>query len=212
MTPFTTVTGSAVPYLQDNIDTDVIIRIERLTDLAREDLGRYAFEAIRHRSDGSLDTDCPFNQPKFLNAPVLLGGRNFGCGSSREGAVWALQGMGVRCVIAPSFGDIFFGNCFQNGVLPLCLSVQDIEELSLQCRDGATVTVDLQACTLTRPDGRILHFEIESLRRQALLAGLDDIGLTLRDDRLIRAWQTHDRLARPWVWAIECALRRSAGK
>ena len=140
------------------------------------------------------------NQPAFRRAPVLLAAENFGCGSSREGAVWALMGLGVRCVIAPSFGDIFFNNCFQNGVLPLRLPIAQVEALAAQCAGGAAMKVDLQARTITAPDGHVSPFEIDSLRREALLHGLDDIGLTLKDDALIRAWQQADRARRPWAW------------
>ncbi|SCX73054.1 3-isopropylmalate/(R)-2-methylmalate dehydratase small subunit [Variovorax sp. EL159] len=200
MTPFTAVTGPAVPLMRANVDTDVIIRIERLTSFQRDQLGPFAFEALRLRPDGSEDPACVLNQPAFRQAPVLLAAENFGCGSSREGAVWALMGLGVRCVIAPSFGDIFFNNCFQNGVLPLRLPIAQVEALAAQCASGAAVTVDLQARTVTAPDGSVSAFEIDPLRREALLHGLDDIGLTLKDDALIREWQQADRVRRPWAW------------
>jgi len=200
MQPFTQVTGPAVPLMRANVDTGVIIRIERLTALPKDQLGPYALEALRFRADGSEAPDCVLNQPAFRGAPILLAADNFGCGSSREGAVWALMGIGVRCVIAPSFGDIFFGNCLQNGVLPIRLPLPQVEALAAQCADGAAMTVDLQACTLTAPDGRCATFEIDPLRREALLHGLDDIGLTLKDDALIRRWQQQDRLRRPWAW------------
>ncbi len=200
MTPFTSVTGAAVPLMRANVDTDVIVRIERLTSLQRDQLGPCAFEALRLRPDGSEDPACVLNQPTFQRAPVLLAAENFGCGSSREGAVWALMGMGVRCVIAPSFGDIFFNNCFQNGVLPVRWPIAQVEALATQCAGGAQVTVDLRAMTVTAPDGRAWPFEIDPLRREALLHGLDDIGLTLKDDALIREWQQADRLRRPWAW------------
>lgn len=200
MPPFACVAGAAVPLMRANVDTDVIIRIERLTSFQRDQLGPYAFEALRLRADGSEDPACVLNRPPFRRAPVLLAGENFGCGSSREGAVWALMGMGVRCVIAPSFGDIFFNNCFQNGVLPLRLPAAQVEALAAQCAGGAAMKVDLQARTITAPDGRVSPFEIDSLRREALLHGLDDIGLTLKDDALIRAWQQADRARRPWAW------------
>lgn len=201
MQPFTVLTGPAAWLPRANVDTDVIIRIERLTTIGdRSQLGTYAMEALRYREDGSEDPAFVFNQPAFRGAPVLLAGENFGCGSSREGAVWALQGMGVRCVIAPSFGDIFFNNCFQNGMLPIRLAHDAIEALARQCADGAAMTVDLQQRTLAAPDGSTQPFAIDPLRREGLLHGLDDIGLTLKDDALIRAWQAADRERRPWAW------------
>ena len=198
--PFTEVTGAAVPFMRANVDTDLIIRIERLTAFQRDQLGPYALEALRFRADGSEDPACVLNAPAFRHAPVLLAGDNFGCGSSREGAVWALMGLGVRCVIAPSFGDIFFNNCFQNGVLPVRLPLPQVEALAAQCAGGAAVTVDLHAKTITAPDGVQAAFAIDPLRREALLHGLDDIGLTLKDDALIREWQSADRVRRPWAW------------
>lgn len=202
MQPFTVVTGAAVPLLRANVDTDVIIRIERLTTLRREQLGPYALEALRYRADGSEDPGCAFNQPAFRGAPVLLAGANFGCGSSREGAVWALMGLGVRCVIAPSYGDIFYNNCFQNGVLPIQLPAETVQALAAQCASGAPVRVDLASATLTAPDGATVAFPVDALRREALLHGLDDIGLTLKDDALIRGWQQADRTRRPWAWTV----------
>jgi len=200
MTPFTVVAGAAVPLMRANVDTDVIIRIERLTSLKRAELGPYAFEALRRLGDGSDNPDCVLNQPAFQQAPILLAGENFGCGSSREGAVWALMGIGVRCVVAPSFGDIFYNNCFQNGVLPIHWPATQIEALASQCARGEQVTVDLHAMAVTAPDGCAMAFSIDPLRREALLHGLDDIGLTLKDDPLIRQWQAADRRQRPWAW------------
>ncbi|WP_218510882.1 3-isopropylmalate dehydratase small subunit [Variovorax sp. dw_308] len=202
MQAFTTHTGAAASLPRANLDTDVIIRIERLTALTRDQLGRYALEALRYRDDGSEDPAFVFNQPAFRGAPILLAGDNFGCGSSREGAVWALRGMGVRCVIAPSFGDIFFNNCLQNGVLPIRLPAADVQRLALACADGAPLTVDLEQCTLLTADGKVTPFAIDPLRREGLLQGLDDIGLTLKDDALIRTWQQADRARRPWAWPV----------
>ncbi len=199
-TPFASVAGAAVPLMLQNVDTDVIIRIERLTSLPRDRLGPYALEALRYREDGTPDPDCILNQPRFANAPFLLAGPNFGCGSSREGAVWALQGIGVRCIVAPSYGDIFYSNCFQSGVLPIRLPLQEVEALAAACGHGAPLSVDVDAQTLVAPDGRRIAFEIDARRKTALRLGLDDIGLTLQDDPLIRAWQARDRLARPWAW------------
>ncbi len=204
MQPFTTLTGAAAHLPRANVDTDVIVRIERLTSsTSRDGLGAYALEALRYREDGSEDPAFVFNRPAFRGAPILLAGDNFGCGSSREGAVWALQGMGVRCVIAPSFGDIFFSNCFQNGVLAIRWTAARIDALATLCADGAPVTVDLQARHVAAPDGSVHDFEVDPLRREALLHGLDDIGLTLKDDVLIREWQEADRQRRPWAWPAE---------
>lgn len=203
VTPFTRVQGAAVPFLKDNIDTDVIVRIERLTTLAREALGPYAFESVRFRADGSEDPSCVLNSPEFRGAPILIAGSNFGCGSSREGAVWALMGMGLRCVIAASFGDIFFNNCFQNGVLPVQLPLDQVQVLAAQATAGATFSVDLRSCLITWPDGAQVPFTVDPLRRTALLEGLDAIGLTMRDDAQIRAWQAADRARRPWAWPGE---------
>ena len=205
MPPLTVVSGAA-PYLpRANVDTDVIIRIDRLTSLPKEQLGLYAMEALRYRADGSDDPDFILNRPIFRGAPILLAGENFGCGSSREGAVWALQGIGVRCVVAPSFGDIFYSNCFQNGVLPIRLPAPEVEALAAACADGAPLTVDLERRMLVAPSGAQTAFTIDPLRREALLHGLDDIGLTLRDDALIRAWQQADRAQRPWAWPAAAA-------
>ena len=197
MRPFTVVTGPAAPFLQANIDTDVIIRIERLTGGA--DLAHYAFEALRYLPDGSPNPDCVFNDQRFAKAPILLTGRNFGCGSSREGAVTALMAMGLRCIIAPSFGDIFFANCFRNGLLPIVLSEDAVKKLAAQSRIGDFI-VDLEAQLLRAPSGEAISFPIDALQRVGLLEGLDEIGLTLKDDNEIAAWQTVDRANRPWVW------------
>lgn len=205
MTPFTTVTGPAAPLMRENVDTDVIIRIERLTQLRRDELGPYALEALRLRADGSEDPGFVMNQPAFRGAPILLAGPNFGCGSSREGAVWALMGLGVRCVIAPSFGDIFFNNCFQNGLLPLPLPLPVVQQLAAASADGAPMTIDLHRSEIRAADGNVLAFSVDPLRREGLLQGLDDIGLTLRHDTDIRRWQDQDRRHRPWAWPAHSA-------
>lgn len=198
MQPFETVTGRAVHLPQANLDTDVIIRIERLT--SGQPLGNYAFEALRYRPGGSENPDFPFHQPGCQGAPILIAGPNFGCGSSREGAVTALLAMGLRCVIADSFGDIFYGNCFQNGLLPIRLPVAEITALVAESGD---VTVDLHAGTITTPSGRIIPFTLDALRRTALLEGLDDIGLSLKHAAEIAAWQQQDGTTRPWVWLVK---------
>jgi 3-isopropylmalate/(R)-2-methylmalate dehydratase small subunit len=198
--PFTVVQGAAIPLMRANVDTDVIIRIEKMTSLPREAWGHWALEPLRYRADGSKDPASVLNHPQFSAAPVLLAGPNFGCGSSREPAVTALQGMGLRCVIAPSFGDIFFANCFQNGMLPIRLELPRLEALAVQCAGGASLTVDLSRNLIVAPDESCIPFQVDQMRRDALLQGLDDIGLTLKDQALITAWQQTDRLRRPWAW------------
>lgn len=201
MQSFTQLRGAAAPLAIDNVDTDLIVRIERLTSFARGELGPWAFEALRYRADGSEDPAFVLNQPAWRDAPILVGGRNFGCGSSREGAVWALLSRGIRCVIAESFGDIFHANCFQNGVLPICVSVADLARLHAACvPDAADWEVDLQTQRISLPDGDVLSFEVDPLRRAALLEGLDDIARTLKLRSAIDAWQARDRAARPWIW------------
>jgi 3-isopropylmalate/(R)-2-methylmalate dehydratase small subunit len=200
MQAFTTLQGPAAALLQPNIDTDVIIRIERLASLERDALGAYALEALRYRADGSEDPDFVLNRAPFRDAPILITGPNFGCGSSREGAVWALLARGIRCVIGESFGDIFFANCFQNGVLPLRQPSETVARIATLAADGAPVTVDLVSQWVVLPTGETISFEVDPMRRDALLEGLDDIGQTLKRGEVIAAWQQHDRQARPWVW------------
>ncbi len=201
MQAFTTVSGTAAPLMRDNIDTDVIIRIERLTGTTKESMAKWAFEALRYRPDGSENPEFVLNQEPFRDSPILIAGANFGCGSSREGAVWSMMGTGLRCVIASSFGDIFFNNCFQNGMLPVRLSPDDVARLADQCAGGnARVTVDLRRQVVVFPHGEEVGFEIEPIRRDALLEGLDEIGLTLKHEDAIAAYQAKDRTARPFVW------------
>ena len=200
MQAFTTVSGPAVPFLRANVDTDLIVRIERLTSLPKDPLGPYAFESLRYRPDGRADPTCILYAARFQNAPVRRAGDHFGCGSSRDGAVWALMCLGVRADVAPSYGDIFFSNGCQNGVLPIRLPLAQIEELAAHCADGAALTVDLQAREIRTADGAPRPFAIDATRRESLLSGLDAIGLTLRDDAAICAWQERDRVQRAWAW------------
>ncbi|MET7244053.1 3-isopropylmalate dehydratase small subunit [Methylobacterium sp. EM32] len=201
MQPFRQISGPAAPFLEPNVNTDVIIRIERLTGVPRAELGAYAFEALRTPSDGRPDPDFVLDRPPFRGAPILIAGRNFGCGSSREGAVWALMGLGLRAVIAESFGDIFFNNCFQNGLLPVVLPKEVVDRLAAEAGSGAPVAIDLVAREVRAPSGAVIPFAVDPQRRQALLEGLDEIGATLRRDPEIAAWQARDRAARPWIWA-----------
>ncbi|OAF09380.1 3-isopropylmalate dehydratase small subunit [Bradyrhizobium neotropicale] len=206
MKPFGVLTAPAAPFLHDNIDTDIIIRIERLVGLmGHADLGRWCFELLRYLPDGSENQDFILNQEPYRKSEVLLAGANFGCGSSREGAVWALMGMGLKAVLAPSFGQIFYNNCFQNGMLPVVLTRASIEEIICELKpDTATtsVTVDLERQLVVSPSGREYSFETPPLRRQALLEGLetDDLSLTLKREAAIAAYQARDRQRRPWIY------------
>lgn len=202
MQSFQVLTATAAPLLEDNINTDVIIRIERLT-AAHPDLKRWGFEALRYRADGSDNPDFVLNQPLYADARILMAGPNFACGSSREGAVWALMEMGIRCVIAPSFGEIFFANCFQNGLLPVVLPQAAVESLAAEVQVNPLarqLTVDLPRQLVISPLGVGCQFEIPSLRKDALLEGLDELGLTLRREPQIAAYQQADRLRRPWIY------------
>jgi 3-isopropylmalate/(R)-2-methylmalate dehydratase small subunit len=203
MAPFTVHTGVAVPLLTDNIDTDVIIRIDRIAKYARDGLGPFALEALRRLPDGSENPDCILNAPAYRNASILLTGDNFGCGSSRENAVWALMAMGLRVVIAPGFGDIFFGNCFQNGMLPIRLPPETVAALARELTakpDQSRLTVNLETLRIHSPGGTEIPFEIEPLRQRMLLEGLDPIGLTLTYEGEIAQFQAQDRQKRPWLY------------
>jgi 3-isopropylmalate dehydrogenase len=201
MTPFTTVTGIAVAVPRANIDTDVLIPINRLIDHAPEALGPFLFEPWRFLPDGSPDPAFALNQPRYSGAQLLVTGENFGCGSSREHAVWATVAFGFRCVIAPSFGDIFRANCFQNGVLPLTLPVAEVAAITDELGDPTiepTMTVDLVGQRVVTPSGRTIAFAFDPERREALLEGLDDIGMTLKLTAAIRDFEAADTEARPW--------------
>lgn len=201
MDRFTTLTGIAAPLMRANIDTDTIIRIERMTGTTPAQMGPWCFEALRFRPDGSENPEFVLNRPAFRKAPILLAGANFGCGSSREGAVWALKHSGIRCVIGPSFGDIFANNCFQNGLLPVILPLDQVERLAAECEGGnARVTIDLERQVVVSPYGEEIPFRVEGVRRESLLRGLDEIGLTLQHAVAIAAYQSRDEAARPWVW------------
>jgi len=200
---FTKLTAIAAPIMRGNIDTDVIIRIERLVGNAvRGTLGKWAFGSLRYLPDGSENPEFILNREPYRHAEILVTGPNFGCGSSREGAVWSLQEMGIRAVIGSGFGDIFFANCFQNGLLPIVVDQAIVDGLAaeIEATQGAgRITVDLEAQTILSPSGRQHPFEIDPRRRAGLLEGLDEVLLTLQRDDEIRAFQAADRDARPWV-------------
>jgi 3-isopropylmalate/(R)-2-methylmalate dehydratase small subunit len=203
MEKFTSVSAIAAPIMVSNVNTDVIVRIERLIDIPPEELGPYAFEAWRYLPDRSPNPDFVLNQSRWHDAQILVCGDNFGCGSSREGAVWALAGLGIRAVIGTSFGDIFFNNCFQNGLLPVVLSPEAVAELAREVEasaNGAPTTVDLEAQEVVGPSGARYPFQVDPLRRRALLDGVDAIGATLQREAEIAGFQARDRAERPWVY------------
>ncbi len=201
--PFNTLTAIAAPIMRGNIDTDVIIRIERLVgNSIRGTLGKWAFGALRYLPDGSENPEFILNRKPYRQAEILITGPNFGCGSSREGAVWSLQEMGIRAVIGSSFGDIFFANCFQNGILPIMVDKQIVDALAMEVehsQGAGRVSIDLEEQTITSPTGKVHRFEIDPRRRAGLLKGLDEIALTLQRDAEIRAFQATDRTERPWI-------------
>lgn len=205
--PFSRLEARAVALPKANVDTDTIIRIEHLIYYEHAQLRVLAFEALRFRADGSLDPACPFNDEANRDAQILVTGRNFGCGSSREHAVWALQALGLRCVIAEGFGDIFTSNCLQNGLLPIRASAADVAVLMEAAARHESICVDLVQRTVETAAHRI-EFTLDEWRRQQLLTGLGDIAYTLSLADEIALWQTRDRLQRPWVWPA--AARRDA--
>ncbi|MDO9435388.1 3-isopropylmalate dehydratase small subunit [Hydrogenophaga sp.] len=201
MEPLIRIEGPAAPLLRANVDTDLIIRLDRLRENAKELLGPYALEALRRREDGTEIPEFVLNRPPFRHAPILLTGHNFGCGSSREGAVWALKAFGIRCIVAQSFGDIFFGNCFQNGVLPVIMTGEDIDAIAAYAQEGASVSLDLPSQTIrTEPDG-VYAFDIDPLNKSALLSGNDAISETQKRADEILTWQTGFRERNPWIFA-----------
>lgn len=200
MDKFRTLTAIAAPFPQNNVDTDSIIRIERCTGTPKEALGQYAFEMARFLPGGADNPEFILNQPRYRGAKILVCGEFFGTGSSREMAVWALAGMGIRCLIAPSFGQIFFGNCFQNGVLPIVLPAATVAALMQRASasGAAPFTVDLERQTVNGD----IPFEIGARRKKMLLDGLDEIELTLALEPKIAAFQASDRARRPWIYAL----------
>jgi 3-isopropylmalate/(R)-2-methylmalate dehydratase small subunit len=201
--PFDKLTAIAAPIMRSNIDTDVIIRIERLVgNSIRGTLGKWAFGALRYLPDGSENPEFILNREPYRHAEILVTGPNFGCGSSREGAVWSLQEMGIRAVIGSGFGDIFFANCFQNGILPIVVDekISDGLAAEIEITQGAgRISIDLEEQTIVSPTGKTHRFEIDPRRREGLLQGLDEVALTLQRDDEIRAFQAADRAMRPWI-------------
>jgi 3-isopropylmalate/(R)-2-methylmalate dehydratase small subunit len=202
MQPFTQLSGIAAPLPLTNVDTDQIIPAKHLKTIKRTGLGGALFESLRYREDGSERPDFVLNRAPFRAATILIAGANFGCGSSREHAPWALLDFGIRCVIAPSFADIFFNNCFKNGILPVVLPQEEVDLLMQEAERAAdpTFTVDLEAQEIRRPTGNApLRFEVDGFRKHCLVNGLDDIGLTLEKAERIKAFEAGYGRDFPWL-------------
>ncbi|MBM3565000.1 MAG: 3-isopropylmalate dehydratase small subunit [Alphaproteobacteria bacterium] len=201
MDKFTTLTGVAAPMPMINVDTDKIIPKQFLKTIKRSGLGTSLFFEMRYDDAGKEKPDFVLNKPAYRNAKIIVAGENFGCGSSREHAPWALLDFGIRCVISESFADIFYNNCFKNGILPIKLSKEQMAKLFEDAERGAnaTLTVDLEKQTIQGPDGGTIHFEIDPFRKHLLLNGLDDVGLTLQKKRKIDQFEEKRKLSQPWL-------------
>jgi len=201
MEKFTTLTGVAAPLKLINVDTDMIIPKQYLISIKRTGLGTGLFSEMRYQDDGSENPDFVLNKPVYRQAKILVAGDNFGCGSSREHAPWALMDFGIRCVISTSFADIFYNNCFKNGILPIKVGADDLDKLFDDAERGAnaTLTIDLAAQEIRGPDGGTIKFDIDPFRKHCLLNGLDDIGLTLQKNKKIAGFEKKAAAARPWL-------------
>ncbi|WP_339842889.1 3-isopropylmalate dehydratase small subunit [uncultured Halopseudomonas sp.] len=211
MKPFTQHTGLVAPLNRANVDTDLIIPKQFLKSIKRTGFGQNLFDELRYLDEGlpgqdasqrPLNPDFVLNQPRYQGASVLLARKNFGCGSSREHAPWALEEYGFRAILAPSYADIFYNNSFKNGLLPIVLDEKDIDELFAQAeeQEGYELTVDLAAQTVIRPDGKTYSFDVDNFRKHCLLNGLDDIGLTLEDADAIREFEVAHKQNNPWLF------------
>lgn len=195
MKPFTVLTATAAPMPLINVDTDMIIPKQFLRTIKRTGLGKNLFNDMRYDENGKEIPDFVLNKPAYRNAQILVAGENFGCGSSREHAPWALLDFGIRCVIAPSFADIFYNNCFKNGILPVALPQAQIDELMKRAEAGQQITIDLAAQKVES-----FPFEIDGFRKHCLLNGLDDIGLTLEKEDAIAAYEKRNKTEKSWMW------------
>ncbi len=201
MDKFDKLTGIAAPLPIINVDTDMIIPKQFLKTIKREGLGKNLFDEMRFDDDGNENPDFVLNKPAYREAEILVAGDNFGCGSSREHAPWAIKDFGIRCVIAPSFADIFYNNCFKNGILPIPLPQEQVDLLMKDAEKGqnARMTIDLEKQEITTSDGQVITFEIDSFKKHCLLNGLDDIGLTLQKAAEIDSFESTLAQSRPWV-------------
>jgi 3-isopropylmalate/(R)-2-methylmalate dehydratase small subunit len=201
MQPFTKMTGIAAPLPMINVDTDKIIPKQFLRTIKRTGLGVHLFDEMRYVDSQAEIPEFVLNREPWRHATILVADQNFGCGSSREHAPWALLDFGIRCIIAPSFGDIFFNNAFKNGMLPIKLEQSEVDSLMRHAEAGEMLTIDLEAETIARRDGTLIPFAVETFRRHCLLNGLDDIGLTLQHTADIDAFEARQRETQPWLWA-----------
>lgn len=211
MKPFTTVTGLVAPMDRSNVDTDMIIPKQFLKSIKRSGFGPNLFDELRYLDEGQpgrdnsqrpLNPDFELNKPRYAGAQVLLARKNFGCGSSREHAPWALEDYGFRAIIAPSFADIFYNNCFKNGLLPIVLADDVVDRLfkAVASTEGYKLTIDLENQQVVTPEGDVYEFEVNAFRKHCLINGLDDIGLTLQDADAIRAYESRREQETPWVF------------
>lgn len=203
MDKFNTLTGIAAPLPMMNVDTDMIIPKQHLKTIKRTGLGQFLFDELRFQQTGEEIPDFILNQSPYREAKILIAGDNFGCGSSREHAPWALLDFGIRCVIAPSFADIFFNNCFKNGILPIALPQVDVDALMSQAQnpETATMTIDLPQQEIQTHQGERISFTVDEFRKHCLLNGLDDISLTLQKAEKIAAFERQQQQSLPWLWA-----------
>ena len=212
MKAFTQVNGIVAPMDRANVDTDMIIPKQFLKSIKRSGFGKFLFDELRYKDVGMADMDCtnrpinedfPLNFPRYKGAEILLARENFGCGSSREHAPWAIEDFGLRAIIAPSYADIFFNNSFKNGLLPIILDEDIVDQLfkDMYAQEGYRLAIDLEQQTITQPNGEVIEFEVDSFRRHCLLNGLDDIGLTLKDADAIREFEAKWRQQSPWLFA-----------
>jgi 3-isopropylmalate/(R)-2-methylmalate dehydratase small subunit len=203
MQKFTSLTGVAAPLPMINVDTDMIIPKQFLKTIKRTGLGKNLFDEMRYNLDGTERPDFVLNRAAYRKASILVAGANFGCGSSREHAPWALLDFGIRCVIAPSFADIFYNNCFKNGILPIKLPQAEVDKLMDDAERGANaiISIDLEKQEIRGPDGGCIKFELDAFRKHCLLNGLDDIGLTMEKAPAIEAFETKNRGSQPWLWS-----------
>ena len=201
MEKFTKLRGVAAPFNMINIDTDKILPKQFLKTIKRSGLGKHLFTELRYMDDGSENPEFVLNKPSYRDSNIIVAGDNFGCGSSREHAPWALLDFGIKCIISTSFADIFYNNCFKNGILPIVVTKRQLNQLMEDAENGANsvLDIDLESQEITRPDGEKVHFEIDEFRKHCLINGLDDIGLTMEKEKNIDNFEKRRAAEQPWV-------------